>query len=309
MSTILVGVDPSERSDDAILLARDLATAAPGRIVLASAVPYPAIPLVEGAITGVGHGVERDTEEMLAGKAALLAEAPADVRLVTRLHRSPPHLLQLLAEEEHADLIVVGSTHVGRTGRVLPGSTGERLLQGAPCPVGIAPAGYRDRAGRPLRRIGVAYDGSDESGAALEGAVAIASRLGGELEVLTVFDVMAFASPALMGGPGYDRTRAAREATVRTRLDEVAADLPSGLHPTARLLAGDPAEQLAECSRELDLLLAGSRRYGPLRAVLLGGVTGRLMQHAACPVIVTPRGVDRPLPGLFESVTAGGLGS
>ena len=64
-----------------------------------------------------------------------------------------------------AALIVVGSTHTGRAGRVLPGSTGERLLHGSPCAVAVVPTDYRDSATsrsagsaspttRPTRRAG-----------------------------------------------------------------------------------------------------------------------------------------------------------
>ena len=44
-------------------------------------------------------------------------------------------------------------------------------------------------------------------------------------------------------------------------------------------------------------MVVGSRGYGPLKAVLLGGVSGQLIRSAACPVIVVPRGaaVDRRL--------------
>ncbi len=61
---------------------------------------------------------------------------------------------------EDAALIVLGSTHTGRLGRVRPGSTGERLLLGAPCAVAVAPHGYRTRLDPALTRIGAAYDGS-----------------------------------------------------------------------------------------------------------------------------------------------------
>ena len=41
----------------------------------------------------------------------------------------------------------------------------------------------------------------------------------------------------------------------------------------------------------LDLLVVGSRRYGPLRSTLLGGVSSSLVEHAHCPVLIVPRGV------------------
>jgi nucleotide-binding universal stress UspA family protein len=51
---------------------------------------------------------------------------------------------------------------------------------------------------------------------------------------------------------------------------------------------------------ELDLLVTGSRGYGPVRAVVLGGVTGRLVREAACPLVIVPRGVECPLGALFS---------
>jgi nucleotide-binding universal stress UspA family protein len=60
-------------------------------------------------------------------------------------------------------------------------------------------------------------------------------------------------------------------------------------------LNGDPAIALAGASRDLDLLIVGSRSYGPLGAVLLGAVTRRLARAAECPVMVVPRTRDAAL--------------
>lgn len=48
------------------------------------------------------------------------------------------------------------------------------------------------------------------------------------------------------------------------------------------------ADALAAASQELDLLVCGSRGYGPLRTVLVGGVSHALVRHSACPVVVVP---------------------
>jgi nucleotide-binding universal stress UspA family protein len=64
-------------------------------------------------------------------------------------------------------------------------------------------------------------------------------------------------------------------------------------------VVGDPVEELAKRSEAADLLLTGSRGYGPMRAVLLGSVSGRLVREADCPVIVVPRGADSHLELLF----------
>ena len=62
---------------------------------------------------------------------------------------------------------------------------------------------------------------------------------------------------------------------------------------------GEPGDMLVELSEYLDLLVSGSRGYGPVRAVLLGGVARRLATAAHCPVIVLPRGVEAPLEKLL----------
>jgi nucleotide-binding universal stress UspA family protein len=230
---------------------------------------------------------ERAMRTMLERKAALLEGE--EVEAVTRKDVSAPYVLQSIAAALNADLIVIGSTHVGRAGRILPGSTGELVLPAAPCPVSVAPEGYRDRAERAFRRIGVAYDGSEESRAALRGATGLAVHLGARLDVITVVD---------------DRTRADAETAARGRLDAVLADLPEELEATGHMLAGDAASELAQHSPRLDLLIAGSRRYSPLRAVLVGGVSGRLIRLSACPLIITPNGVDAPLAGLASPRSA-----
>ena len=163
MSTILIGVDASARSEDAIAFGRRLADASRARVVVACAFPYSDVP---------SRASNASYREALADEASrppatmrdrLEGIAAERLRIRIMANPSPAHALHDLAEAEHAEIIVVGSSHTGRLGRVAPGSTGERLLHGAPCAVAVVPHGYRTRADQPIRRIGVAYDGSDEA--------------------------------------------------------------------------------------------------------------------------------------------------
>jgi nucleotide-binding universal stress UspA family protein len=61
---------------------------------------------------------------------------------------------------------------------------------------------------------------------------------------------------------------------------------------------------LIRVSEHLDLLVCGSRGYGPVRAVLLGGVSRRVAAEARCPVIVLPRGVRASLEALLAETAA-----
>lgn len=299
---IIVGIEHSERSEDALALARELAAPADAHLVLAGAAEFPMLALAGANVAGLF------AEEFVLEAKTLVREKTAELRSagvrvdegVISTYGSPACLLQSAAEERHAALIVIGSTHTTPRGRVMPGSTGELLLAGAPCPVAVAPLGYGAERDHTIRRIGIAYDGSDEARAAMSAASGLATRLGATLVVMTVLDVAGFGTPALMGGPGYDRMREDAEGSARAHLDQVVGTLPSDLATESRLLAGDPARLLAESSEDLDLLIMGSRGYGPLRAVLLGGVSGRLVREAGCPLIVTPRGVTDPLASLLD---------
>ncbi|HWK26901.1 MAG TPA: universal stress protein [Solirubrobacter sp.] len=289
MNTIVIGVDASERAEDAIAFGRLLTDATAAQFVVASAFGSTEYaPMRDVALDTAGALKER------------LGTPRAHVRVLA--DPSPAQALQRLAHSERAALLVVGSSHVGRYGRVWPGSTAERLLHGAPCAVAVVPSGYRDRAQTPLRRVGVAYDGSASAQAALAAGAAIAHATGAGLEIIGVVESEGYVAPALIGIPAVAVAREDLERHVQDQLDAALDGLAGGIDATAVRLAGDPAERLGEHSGRLDVLICGSRGRGPLRSVLLGGVSGRLVRTARCPLIVVPNGVEDPLGGLFGAV-------
>jgi nucleotide-binding universal stress UspA family protein len=73
------------------------------------------------------------------------------------------------------------------------------------------------------------------------------------------------------------------------------------VHAEPVFTAGEVVRELAAQSARVDLLVAGSRGYGPARSVLVGGVTGRLIRAAACPLIIVPREHETPLEALFRA--------
>ena len=143
-NTIIVGVDGTERSRDALALVELLAGAAGGRLLLVHVHNY-------GQLEGLVSGGEYETlvrqvaESTAAAVRELLGDQRAhDMRLVAT--RSPAAGLQDFAQREAASLIVVGSSHRSSVGRVQPGGVGQRLLAGAPIPVALAPLGYAGHA-------------------------------------------------------------------------------------------------------------------------------------------------------------------
>jgi nucleotide-binding universal stress UspA family protein len=55
-----------------------------------------------------------------------------------------------------------------------------------------------------------------------------------------------------------------------------------------------PADQLVDLSERVDLLVLGSRAWGPVRRIVLGSVSAGLTREAHCPVLVLPRGDGAP---------------
>jgi nucleotide-binding universal stress UspA family protein len=130
--------------------------------------------------------------------------------------------------------------------------------------------------------IGVAYDGSAESSAALDAALALARDTGMPLRVLTV-------EPGGLSHPILPHPVPAGEV-----LGRLAVGLAGDVDVEISRFHGDPAHILARQSERLGLLICGSRGRGPLRRVMLGSVSSAVLRSAACPVVVVPRRVRRP---------------
>ena len=188
MTKILIGVDGSERSEDAVAFGRALALAAGAPVILAMA--HRLDPLRPGA---PDHEIflREDAQSTLARLAGTLDDVHnIELRpLVT--NTSAAHALQELAEQEDAGIIVVGSSHTGRLGWVLPGSTAERLLHGAPCPVAVVPLGYRAHATPSHPVVGCAYRPTEDGAASLGAAEELALALSGPLRVMQVIEPLA----------------------------------------------------------------------------------------------------------------------
>lgn len=254
---ILVGFTDNERGRDALALGRALSRACGAELVAAT------------AETGEGEG------------------------------------LGDLVRAHGADLVVLGSTHRGPVGRVVPGATVERLLGDPPCAVAVAPPGFAHRtdgAGwRPLvgegddaglRVIGVGFDGSEASRAALATATELALPNGAALRVYAIAPKV----PQVPGAEAQPQPRAAGHQSaaeyLRELLHEAVGSLPSEARALPVFERDFPAEALIKASRVgVDLLVLGSRSGGPVRRLLHHSVTSAVMQRSECPVLVAPERV------------------
>ncbi len=292
---LVAGYDGSDRARDGLALARLMAGVTGAELLVAAVVPRE-FPYVPGT-AGREQAMSRTAAQMLAD-AAPQSEG---VRTQVLGARSAAQGLHELAESEQAGALVVGSSHRGPIGRVLAGSVAERLLHGSPCPVAVAPAGLRERSDPRLGVIGCGFDGSRESWLALRHAEFLARGAGAHLRLLTVHEAELIfgVDPAPVGFDPVDMSRDERAGLERARLEreleEAAASIEPGVEVQHYVLEGSAHEALTSAAENgLDLLVVGSRQYGPVGRVLLGGVSTGLVRSSPTSILVVPRAPDAP---------------
>jgi len=293
---IIAAIDP-EREDDAPLLAG----AALARITGA-----PLMVLGAHLHDPITNAVSAGTvDEDLRGSVLRALEARTsaiEADLLVKGGPSPARVLHDAAVEYDALLVVVGSTHRGPLGRVAPGTTAERLMHGAPCPVVIVPAGLGSEWSP--NRIAAGFVDLEDGHGALRAAAALSRAVGTELRAITAVELAAgrTAAVAPYGAGGQEESR----AVAKRELDAALGQLPTGVRARGEVVVAPPADALVELSEDVDLLVCGSRGYGPLRAVLMGSVSHALIRKARCPVVVVPRGTDNAISDLapqYEATT------
>jgi len=295
---LIIGYQATDEGRDALELGGVLAETMAATPLVATVMPWPEYLM---GPKDLERALEVDTAEIFASARDRLAHL--DPETIAVANHSPAEALYKLAEDEQASLVVIGSTHRGMLGRVLLGSMGVSLLHGAPCGIAVAPRGYAERNQRNLLRVGVAFDGSSEAWSALETGIGLAARLHAAFTVLTVAELPRYGYAASSSVLTAGESETYEQEEKRRILDRALARVPDSLPVEGRLLNGDAGLCLTNAAKNLDLLVLGSRGYGPLRRTLLGSVAARVMQSAECPVLVLPRGAGMDPLGVRDADT------
>jgi nucleotide-binding universal stress UspA family protein len=288
---VVVGVDNEEGGRDAVALAMMLA-ADGGKLTLVQV--YRAALGLSG--TDYEHDEHERIRELLEKRRT---EAGVEAELRWYESASVGRGLHELAELTCADLLVIGSSRRGLLGRVLIGDHTRAALNGAPCAVAIAPAGYCREPAMTLE-VGVGYDGSPESEAALALARIVAAEHQAKLSAFQAISTPAYLSLGYLSSP------APIEANLIGREVEQAGERIAALGVEPHSAYGDPVEELTLYSASLDLLVVGSRGYGPLGRLVYGGVAQRLARTARCPLLVLTRSARTVLGELDQATVEQG---
>jgi nucleotide-binding universal stress UspA family protein len=135
------------------------------------------------------------------------------------------------------------------------------------------------------RHVLIATDGSPGAQVAVEEGVRIARLMGADVTFLAV------AQPPLpmLGEPFYQRALTAQLDARRKALARAApfAD-ERRVRYEMELMEGSPAQTILDLarSRDVDLIVVGSRGLGSVKGTLLGSVSSEVVHHADRPVLV-----------------------
>jgi nucleotide-binding universal stress UspA family protein len=287
---VIVGFDGSERASDALVLGRALAQTLETRLVVVLAYT----PEKWLWAPGTAKPMDAGERELAVARAESLLAGLDDVEVRTVASRSAAGALHAEAEREHAQILVVGSSHREGLGRLLLGTVTHDALDAAPCPVAVATAGLASKQPLSFARIGVGFDDAAPAHEALAFARLLARRAQARLHLIWAAHLVGRALPLAAisyADPNYFREV---RAQVEARLEQVAAPIREELDVHTEIASGGTAGALIKKSERLDLLVLGSRSYGPLARVLLGSISRDVVNRAHCPVLVVPRRTKQP---------------
>lgn len=281
-STFVVGVDTSPEARQAIDWARSVA-APDDRIVVVHAWELPLVTGYDMVVTVDPHEIEQLSKQGLDE----LVNQIGDDRLVP-VTRQGHAGRGIVAEADQADAvaIVVGHRGSSRVSMML-GSTANYVLHHTERPVVIVRG---DVTGAP-RRVVVGVDDHDlATGEENESVRALrwAYRLPGveEIRVAHAWFLPALAVGMFATVASELETMDAAAQTVVDRVMATAGPSPEGVAVVGEAVRGTPGFALIEASRDVDLVVVGSRGRGGFTGLLLGSTSAEVASHSHAPVAV-----------------------
>lgn len=278
---VLLGTDGSEDARAAVTWLTALPLPEPVHLIVVTVTPTPPSPIAIEGLAEFSRALLDEAHQVAEEAAAVLRPRWPDLEIRVPTG-DPREELVRLAEEVDAELVVVGARGLGAVGTAILGSVSLAVTRHAPCPVLVVKPHPR-----PVGRVVVAVDGSDDAAAAAD----FVARLTVPPAAIRVVGVVQ--PPELPGwSASLPNVRAAIEevfAERRRSLETVLAEVAGRLGgATTEIMVGPPAATLERVAEggDVDLVVLGARGLGPVKRLLLGSVSERVLRHARCAVLV-----------------------
>ncbi|BCA54926.1 putative Universal stress protein [Nitrospira sp. KM1] len=230
----------------------------------------------------------REATELLTDLKRRATQRDIDVssRIATGI---PSEEVIAAALAENSDLVIVGMRGKSGLAHALLGSTAERVIRTAPCPVLAVhmpkDPGQLRHEDISLNRILVPVDFSDCSLDALEYAAMVAGQTKASLEVLHVLEPVYYGLDFT-----FERTeqRDQRRDNLTKRLDELAASLTkASIKVSTRLRGGVPADMIIgeATGSSSDLVVMGTHGRRGLSHLMGGSVAEAVLRRGNHPIL------------------------
>lgn len=285
MKRILAATDGSEHGRTAVMTGAGLARRSGAGFDVVTVVEVVALPpdLVPPGIDASEHELEFIREAREAAEQQAREAGVTEPRIHVRAGLAP-QLVNRVAEDIEADLIVVGANPEPALARSLVGSTGRRIVYLAQRPVLVA----NEARNSPFRRVLAAVDLSEESPRVLEVAWSVAEADGGQLRALHVVEPL----PKVLlraGGPDDVDRRRQRDEQLAGLLGSLNVDLASSATPVVR--EGHAGREiLGEAQdQDADLIVVGTHGHGFFDRLLLGSTSLYVLRHGQRATLMVPR--------------------
>lgn len=296
LRNVLIGTSLGEESDQVVRAGLAVARAAGARVHLVHAAPLEALPVgfdvgaglaFPGEVIGDLITRSRETLKAQAERLGLQASELAGLDVRTgAAHR----VLTDAAEQTGTDLIVVGATGSGPLSAELLGSTADRVLRKATCPVLIV----RGELPVPPRHVLAPVDLSELSGEAFLCGLRLLGQIAGgqEIQVRATYALTFFHALEVRRTEGAPLEQAESVAVEELRQFVQAHRPEEPFQVETAILQGDPrVEILRELEeRPADLLLLGTHGRGGIDRLMLGSVASTVSRQAPCSVLVVSPG-------------------
>ena len=290
MTTILIGLAPSDRGEAASHLGAMIArsTGSPLEVAAITPVPWPPSPF---------HGdeeylaLQQTSAQQALDRARQVIGGDADATYQVESARSVTDGLLQVSERVGAGLVVLGSGTSGLPGRVSLGSIAQRILHSLDIPVCFAPEGFAVAPDARISRITVGFGRADADSGLLRAAIERAEEFGIPLRVACFavrsgtaqLGTIELSAEDLVVGEWADQVRAQiRDAATTAGADPEALDIVvaagTGWAETIATLDWGPTD-----------LLAIGAKTSAISRFLLGSHAAKIVKHSPVPVLTVAR--------------------